>query len=282
MRANINSQPQFVNNILFYLVVLPSLCRCPRCLLRKTATRFVPTRRCWPSASVTSSPPSSTVLPPVQHWQKPWWRTQQAARHRWSSYFWKWSNPFFNVWSNDLLCFEDSDGLTSFLWSIFTYDVLCFHNSSHAYKDVEKNILTTFICLTRTNQMVMFISLLLHQVSSLISALVVLLVLLFFAPFFYALQKCVLACIIIVSLRGALRKFKDVPAKWRASRNDAIVWLVTMSATALISVELGLLVGVVFSMICVIFKIQNPKVSNRPEAQPCQPCLADIKCLVKD
>lgn len=128
----------------------------------------------------------------------------------------------------------------------------------------------------------MFISLLLHQVSSLISALVVLLVLLFFAPFFYALQKCVLACIIIVSLRGALRKFKDVPAKWRASRNDAIVWLVTMSATALISVELGLLVGVVFSMICVIFKIQNPKVSNRPEAQPYQPCLAGIKCLVKD
>lgn len=99
------------------------------------------------------------------------------------------------------------------------------------------------------------------QVSSLISALVVLLVLLFFAPFFYSLQKCVLACIIIVSLRGALRKFKDIPAKWRASRNDGIVWLVTMSATALISVELGLLVGIVFAMICVIYKTQNPKVS---------------------
>uniref|UniRef100_A0A667WNC6 Sulfate transporter n=1 Tax=Myripristis murdjan TaxID=586833 RepID=A0A667WNC6_9TELE len=99
------------------------------------------------------------------------------------------------------------------------------------------------------------------QVSSLVSALVVLLVLLFFAPFFYALQKCVLACIIIVSLRGALRKFRDVPAKWRASRNDAIVWLVAMAATALISVELGLLVGIVFSMLCIIFKTQNPKVS---------------------
>lgn len=99
-----------------------------------------------------------------------------------------------------------------------------------------------------------------------ISALVVLLVLLFFAPFFYDLQKCVLACIIIVSLRGALRKFKDVPTKWRTSRNDAIVWLVTMSATALISVELGLLVGIVFSMACVIFKMQSPKVSRGPDA----------------
>lgn len=99
------------------------------------------------------------------------------------------------------------------------------------------------------------------QVSSLISALVVLLVLLFFAPFFYSLQKCVLASIIIVSLRGALRKFKDVPAKWRASREDAIVWLVAMGATALISVELGLLVGIVFSMSVVIYKTQNPKLS---------------------
>uniref|UniRef100_UPI0037E77984 sulfate anion transporter 1 n=1 Tax=Semicossyphus pulcher TaxID=241346 RepID=UPI0037E77984 len=99
------------------------------------------------------------------------------------------------------------------------------------------------------------------QVSSLISAVVVLLVLLFFAPFFYSLQKCVLACIIIVSLRGALRKFKDVPCKWRASKNDAIVWLVTMSTTALVSVEMGLLAGIVFSMMCIIFKTQNPKVS---------------------
>ena len=98
------------------------------------------------------------------------------------------------------------------------------------------------------------------QVSSLVSALVVLLVLLFFAPFFYSLQKCVLACIIIVSLRGALRKFRDLPAKWRVSRADAVVWLVAMAATALISVEIGLLVGVVFSMVCVIFVTQNPKV----------------------
>uniref|UniRef100_A0A3Q3JJT4 Sulfate transporter n=1 Tax=Monopterus albus TaxID=43700 RepID=A0A3Q3JJT4_MONAL len=99
------------------------------------------------------------------------------------------------------------------------------------------------------------------QVSSLISALVVLFVLLFLAPFFYSLQKCVLACIIIVSLRGALRKLKDIPAKCCAGQNDAIVWLVTMSATALISVELGILIGIVFSMSCFIFKTQKPKVS---------------------
>ncbi|XP_051537550.1 sulfate anion transporter 1-like [Myxocyprinus asiaticus] len=99
------------------------------------------------------------------------------------------------------------------------------------------------------------------QVSSVVSALVVLLVLLFFAPFFYALQKCVLACIIIVSLRGALHKFQDVPKQWRESKIEAVVWMVTMSSSALISVEIGLLIGVVFSMICVVVQTQNPKVA---------------------
>lgn len=99
------------------------------------------------------------------------------------------------------------------------------------------------------------------QISSLVSALVVLLVLLFFAPFFYALQKCVLACIIIVSLRGALHKFLDVPKQWRTSKSETVVWMVTMCSTALISVELGLLIGVLFSMICVVAQTQNPKIA---------------------
>ncbi|KAJ8393957.1 hypothetical protein AAFF_G00054900 [Aldrovandia affinis] len=99
------------------------------------------------------------------------------------------------------------------------------------------------------------------QVSSVVSAFVVLLVLLVFAPFFYSLQKCVLACIIIVSLRGALRKFRDVPKQWRVNKLDAIVWMVTMSSSTLISVEIGLLVGVVFSMLCVVARTQNPKVA---------------------
>lgn len=99
------------------------------------------------------------------------------------------------------------------------------------------------------------------QVSSLVSAFVVLLVLLIFAPFFYSLQKCVLACIIIVSLKGALRKFRDVPEQWRINNVDAVIWMVTMSSAALISVEIGLLVGVVFSMLCVVVRTQNPKVA---------------------
>lgn len=97
------------------------------------------------------------------------------------------------------------------------------------------------------------------QMSGMVTSLVILLVLLVIAPLFYSLQKCVLAVITIVNLRGALRKFRDLPKMWHLSRVDTVIWAVTMAATALISTEIGLLVGVCFSMLCVIFRTQRPE-----------------------
>ncbi|XP_027692289.1 sulfate anion transporter 1 [Vombatus ursinus] len=99
------------------------------------------------------------------------------------------------------------------------------------------------------------------QVSSVVSAIVVLLVLLFLAPLFYSLQKSVLACIIIVSLKGALWKCRDVPKQYRVNKTDALVWGVTMASCALISTEIGLLVGILFSMFCVVGRTQHPRVA---------------------
>uniref|UniRef100_A0A4W4G0Y7 STAS domain-containing protein n=1 Tax=Electrophorus electricus TaxID=8005 RepID=A0A4W4G0Y7_ELEEL len=95
------------------------------------------------------------------------------------------------------------------------------------------------------------------QLSSLVTALVLLLILLVIAPFFYSLQKCVLAVIIMVNLRGALRKFCDVPRMWRANRVDAGVWLLTMATSALVNTELGLLLGVLASAFCVLARTQR-------------------------
>ncbi|XP_056358411.1 sulfate transporter [Oenanthe melanoleuca] len=97
------------------------------------------------------------------------------------------------------------------------------------------------------------------QVSGLVTSVVILLVLLVIAPLFYSLQKCVLAVITVVSLRGALRKFRDLPKMWRLSKVDTVIWGVTAAATALVSTEIGLLVGVCFSMLCVIFRTQRPQ-----------------------
>ncbi|XP_068554757.1 sulfate transporter isoform X3 [Anas acuta] len=97
------------------------------------------------------------------------------------------------------------------------------------------------------------------QISGIVTSLLILIVLLVIAPLFYSLQKCVLAVITIVNLRGALRKFKDLPKMWHLSRVDTIIWIVTMASSALISTEIGLLVGVCFSMLCVIFRTQKPE-----------------------
>nr|XP_033782782.1 sulfate transporter [Geotrypetes seraphini]XP_033782783.1 sulfate transporter [Geotrypetes seraphini]XP_033782784.1 sulfate transporter [Geotrypetes seraphini]XP_033782785.1 sulfate transporter [Geotrypetes seraphini] len=96
------------------------------------------------------------------------------------------------------------------------------------------------------------------QVSGVVTALVLLLVLLVVAPLFYSLQKCVLGVITIVNLRGALRKFADLPKMWKLSRVDTAVWLVTMASSALVNTELGLLIGICFSMLCVILRTQRP------------------------
>ncbi|XP_078406834.1 sulfate transporter isoform X3 [Cetorhinus maximus] len=100
------------------------------------------------------------------------------------------------------------------------------------------------------------------QFSSIVTALVLLLVLLVIAPLFYSLQKCVLGVITIVNLRGALRKFLDLPRMWKVSKVDALIWFVTMLSSALISTELGLLIGVTFSVVCVIVRTQVPRATT--------------------
>ncbi|KAM4036482.1 sulfate transporter-like [Anomaloglossus baeobatrachus] len=97
------------------------------------------------------------------------------------------------------------------------------------------------------------------QLNGIVTSIVLLLVLLAIAPLFYSLQNCILAVITIVSLKGAIMKFGETPKMWRISRIDTVVWWVSMLASALITTEIGLLVGVCFSMLCVIFRTQRPR-----------------------
>ncbi|XP_032558671.1 sulfate transporter-like isoform X2 [Chiroxiphia lanceolata] len=97
------------------------------------------------------------------------------------------------------------------------------------------------------------------QVSGLVTSLVLLLVLLWIAPLFYSLQTSILGVVTIINLRGGLRKFRDTPRMWRLSRLDTVVWWVTMLCSTLISTEIGLLVGVCFALLCIIFRTQRPR-----------------------
>ncbi|NXR07636.1 S26A2 protein, partial [Semnornis frantzii] len=97
------------------------------------------------------------------------------------------------------------------------------------------------------------------QVSGLVTSLVLLLVLLWIAPLFYSLQTSILGVVTIVNLRGGLRKFRDIPRMWRLSKLDTVVWWTTMLSSTLITTEIGLLVGVCFALLCIIFRTQRPR-----------------------
>lgn len=96
------------------------------------------------------------------------------------------------------------------------------------------------------------------QLSSAVSAAVVLLVVLALAPLFRDLQRSVLACVIIVSLRGALRKVRDVPRLWRLSPADALVWVATAATCVLVSTEAGLLAGILLSLLSLAGRTRHP------------------------
>ncbi|XP_020143102.1 solute carrier family 26 member 10 [Microcebus murinus] len=95
------------------------------------------------------------------------------------------------------------------------------------------------------------------QLAGLFSCMVVLSVLLWLGPFFYYLPKAVLACINISSMRQMFFQMQELPQLWRISRMDFAVWMVTWVAVVTLSVDLGLAVGVIFSMMTVVCRTQR-------------------------
>ncbi|XP_045040670.1 solute carrier family 26 member 10 isoform X2 [Desmodus rotundus] len=95
------------------------------------------------------------------------------------------------------------------------------------------------------------------QLAGLFSCIVVLSVLLWLGPFFYYLPKAVLACINISSMRQMFFQMQELPQLWSISRMDFAVWMVTWLAVVTLSVDLGLAIGVVFSMMTVVCRTQR-------------------------
>ena len=92
--------------------------------------------------------------------------------------------------------------------------------------------------------------------ASLFAAALVFLVIILIGPYFYYLPKCVLAAIIIVNLRSMFLKMATVPALWRKSPVDALVWIITCAATAFLETDIGLLVGIVTCILFVLIRSQ--------------------------
>lgn len=94
-------------------------------------------------------------------------------------------------------------------------------------------------------------------VSSVVSALLIALTVLFLTPLFYYLPGAVLAAIIMVAVAG-LFDHKEMVKLWKTDRKDLAMLVVTFVSTLVLGIEEGIAVGVVLSLVVVIYSSTKP------------------------
>ncbi|XP_052224128.1 pendrin-like [Dreissena polymorpha] len=97
------------------------------------------------------------------------------------------------------------------------------------------------------------------QIASLFSAGLVLIIILWLGSLFTNLPNCALASIIVVAIRGLFLQLLDIPKVWRTSRYDCFIFVVTFVVTALVHIDMGLLVGIMFAFFTVVLRTQVGK-----------------------
>nr|KAG5711664.1 hypothetical protein BaRGS_016846 [Batillaria attramentaria] len=100
------------------------------------------------------------------------------------------------------------------------------------------------------------------QLASLFSATLVLIVILFIGPLFEELPNCCLSAIIMVALRSMFLQALELPKLYRISPYDCAIWVVTFLCVVLLSVDLGLYIGIVFAFFTVVTRSQMASVKT--------------------
>ncbi|KAL7034789.1 hypothetical protein ACKWTF_008094 [Chironomus riparius] len=91
------------------------------------------------------------------------------------------------------------------------------------------------------------------QLASFVSSILILFVLLWIGPFFEVLPRCILAGVVVVAIKGMLMKISEFNHFRRKSNRDGFVWLLTFLSVVIFSIDVGLLVGVCLSVLCLFF-----------------------------
>lgn len=89
------------------------------------------------------------------------------------------------------------------------------------------------------------------QMAGIVSAGLLVAVVMWLGHLFRPLPRCMLAGITVVALKDILLQVSDVVTAWRRSRADAAVWIVTYATVVLMDIDIGLLAGVILSLLLV-------------------------------
>ena len=94
-------------------------------------------------------------------------------------------------------------------------------------------------------------------VSSFFSVVLVVITLLFLTPVFQYLPNAILASIIMVSV-FSLIDLKYAKTLWKNSRDEFLVLCITFLSTLFISITIGILIGVLGSLLLMVYRTSNP------------------------
>jgi len=97
--------------------------------------------------------------------------------------------------------------------------------------------------------------------ANVVTAAAIVLTLLLLTPLFYFLPTPVLAAIILVAVAGLLDLAEWVHL-WRVKRDDLILLVITFCATLFGSIELGIVVGVIASLLWLVFTSTRPDIAT--------------------
>ncbi|VDM48095.1 unnamed protein product [Toxocara canis] len=103
------------------------------------------------------------------------------------------------------------------------------------------------------------------QLYTLFSSSVLLAVIVWIGPLLQPLPMCILACIVMVSLKSLFLQFRTLPRIWKISKFDFMVWTVSCFATVANDVMTGLTISVAFALISVVLR-EQPKIYTLAQA----------------
>lgn len=96
--------------------------------------------------------------------------------------------------------------------------------------------------------------------ASVITSLMIALTLIFFTPLFYYLPQAVLAAIILVAVQRIFN-LKAAIYLWHTHRQDFFLMLITFIATLILGIEMGVLTGVLLSLVLIIYRTSRAHIA---------------------
>ncbi|MEE9363300.1 MAG: solute carrier family 26 protein [Cellulophaga sp.] len=94
-------------------------------------------------------------------------------------------------------------------------------------------------------------------IASLFSVAMVAITLVFLTPLFYYLPKAILASIIMVSVFGLI-DISYPKSLWKHRKDEFVVFHITFLATLFIGIKEGILIGVLFSLLLMVYRTSKP------------------------